>query len=81
VEDLADCRIILFSYGSGLASSMYSLRVTKDHSPQSDFHKLVNNLSDVKMSLDRRKKVAPEIFDNLMKLRETTHHKGEYSIR
>ncbi|XP_053394830.1 hydroxymethylglutaryl-CoA synthase 1-like isoform X3 [Mercenaria mercenaria] len=78
VEDLSGCRIILFSYGSGLASSMYSVRVTDDLSPLSPLHRLVNNLSDVELRLVRRKKVTAKEFDQLMKLRETTHHKAPY---
>ena len=58
---------------------MYSVRVTDDLSPSSPLRRLISNLSDVRSRLDRRKKVAPVEFDRLMKLRETTHHKGEYS--
>ena len=75
-EDLAGKRCVLFSYGSGLASSMYSLHITEDLSPDSPIHLLLQNLSDVKLRLERRQKVPPQGFDDIMKLRETTHHKG-----
>ncbi|KAL4236069.1 Hydroxymethylglutaryl-CoA synthase [Mactra antiquata] len=78
VEELSGCRCVLFSYGSGLASSMYSLRVTDDLSPKSSIHQLIRNLSDVRTRLNHRKKLSPPEFDQLMKLRETTHHKAPY---
>lgn len=68
----------MFSYGSGLASSMFSLRITSDLSPKSPLHRLVKNLSDVKTNLQNRKKIAPQEFDQLMKLRETTCHRGKF---
>ena len=55
---------------------MYSLHITEDLSPDSPIHLLIQNLSDVKFRLERRQKVPPQGFDDTMKLRETTHHKG-----
>ncbi|WAR23988.1 HMCS1-like protein [Mya arenaria] len=79
IQEIAGCRCVLFSYGSGLASALYSLRITDDLSPLSSLTRLVKNISDVKSCLDRRKKVSPKDFDALMKLREQTHHKAPYS--
>ncbi|KAL3867950.1 hypothetical protein ACJMK2_040792 [Sinanodonta woodiana] len=77
-QDLAGKRVVLFSYGSGLASSMYSLRISDDLSPTSPLHKLLNNLSDVKTRLESRRKVPPKEFDRIMKLREETHNIAPY---
>ena len=55
---------------------MYSLRVTDDLSSDSPLHRLVSNLSDVKTRLESRRKVSPQEFADILKLRETTHHKG-----
>ncbi len=42
----------------------------------SSLDKLVSSLSDLKTRLDSRKKVSPAVFDEIMKLREETHHLG-----
>lgn len=66
-------RVGLFSYGSGLASSMFSLKI-KDNG----LSKLVDNLKDVKTILNKRIKVSPEEFCKIMKIREDNHHKAPY---
>lgn len=78
IQELTSCRCVLFSYGSGLASSMYSLQITADISPLSPLHKVVESLADVRTRLESRKKISPPEFDRLMKLRETTHHIAPY---
>ncbi|XP_070564130.1 hydroxymethylglutaryl-CoA synthase 1-like isoform X2 [Ptychodera flava] len=77
--ELAGKRIALFSYGSGLASSLYSIRVTEDMAPGSPLIKLVDSLSDLKERLDSRRKVDPAVFADTMKLRQDTHHLANYS--
>ncbi|XP_067885268.1 hydroxymethylglutaryl-CoA synthase, cytoplasmic isoform X2 [Heterodontus francisci] len=73
-QQLAGQRIGLFSYGSGFAATLYSLRVTQDATPGSALDKLVTSLSDLQVRLDSRKKVSPEAFATSMKLREENHH-------
>lgn len=68
---------MLFSYGSGLASAMFSLRVTEHKAPGSALERLVLSLNNLQQRLDSRMKVPPEEFDNCMKLREQTHHLGK----
>jgi hydroxymethylglutaryl-CoA synthase len=68
--------MVLFSYGSGLASAMFSVRFTDDRSPDSPLERLVSSLSDLQAWLDSRHKVSPQDFDKIMKLREETHHLG-----
>ncbi|XP_034048309.1 hydroxymethylglutaryl-CoA synthase, cytoplasmic [Thalassophryne amazonica] len=75
---LAGQRIGVFSYGSGFAATLYSLRVTQDHTPGSALDKLVSSLCELKTRLDSRKKVSPEVFTEIMKLREETHHLAGY---
>jgi hydroxymethylglutaryl-CoA synthase len=70
-------RIVLFSYGSGLASAMFSLRITKDLGPK--LYKLLENLSSINQDLHSRVKVPPEEFDKTMILREETHNKGQHT--
>ncbi|XP_064604859.1 hydroxymethylglutaryl-CoA synthase 1-like [Liolophura sinensis] len=77
--DLAGKKIVLFSYGSGLASSMFSMTVTGDASPGSALAKLHHSLENLQERLDSRQKVQPEVFDKTMKLREETHHLAPYT--
>jgi hydroxymethylglutaryl-CoA synthase len=71
-ESLQGKRIVLFSYGSGLAASMFSVRVSGpvDH--------IVSKLN-IPNRLAARQKVTPETFDQTMQLREKTHHVKEYT--
>ncbi|XP_008208687.1 hydroxymethylglutaryl-CoA synthase 1 [Nasonia vitripennis] len=74
IEALAGKKIGVFSYGSGLASSMYSITVTKDVSQDSALSKLVTNLSYVKTQLEARRKVHPEEYTETLALREKNCH-------
>nr|P54961.1 RecName: Full=Hydroxymethylglutaryl-CoA synthase 1; Short=HMG-CoA synthase 1; AltName: Full=3-hydroxy-3-methylglutaryl coenzyme A synthase 1 [Blattella germanica]ALM02099.1 hydroxymethylglutaryl-CoA synthase 1 [synthetic construct]CAA52032.1 hydroxymethylglutaryl-CoA synthase [Blattella germanica] len=78
-QELAGKRVALFSYGSGLASSMFSLRISSDASAKSSLQRLVSNLSHIKPQLDLRHKVSPEEFAQTMETREHNHHKAPYT--
>ena len=67
----------LFSYGSGLCSSMYSLCISSNAKPGSPLSRLIGNLSHIKQLLDQRTKVSPEEFARVMDIREQNHHKGK----
>lgn len=53
-QDLPGKRVALFSYGSGLASSFFSLQIKSG----SGLEKLLEGLKDVKTRLESRKKVS-----------------------
>ena len=76
-QQLAGKRIGVFSYGSGLAETLYSLKVTQDVTPGSALDKITASLSDLKSRLDARTCAAPDVFAENMKLREDTHHLGK----
>uniref|UniRef100_A0A7M4E4E8 Hydroxymethylglutaryl-CoA synthase n=1 Tax=Crocodylus porosus TaxID=8502 RepID=A0A7M4E4E8_CROPO len=78
-QQLAGSRIGAFSYGSGLAASLFSLRVSQDVAPGSPLDKLVSSFSDLQTRLDSRKCVLPEEFAQIMKLREDTHHLANHT--
>ncbi|NXH50986.1 HMCS2 protein, partial [Dicaeum eximium] len=78
-QDLAGSRIGAFSYGSGLAASMFSFRVSQDAAPGSPLDKLVSSLADLPARLDARKRVAPQDFAEIMKQREETHHLADHA--
>uniref|UniRef100_A0AAZ3R2V1 Hydroxymethylglutaryl-CoA synthase n=1 Tax=Oncorhynchus tshawytscha TaxID=74940 RepID=A0AAZ3R2V1_ONCTS len=77
-QHLAGQRIGLFSYGSGFAATLYSLRVSQDATPGSGLDKLCASLCDLKARLDSRRKVSPAMFAENMQLREDTHHLAPY---
>ncbi|XP_059491185.1 hydroxymethylglutaryl-CoA synthase 1 [Neocloeon triangulifer] len=68
-------RVALFSYGSGLASSIYSLRISSDLAA---VKKVVDSLKHVKPQLEARRKVAPEEFSATLDAKEKNHHKVPY---
>lgn len=69
----------MFSYGSGLASAMYSLRLSNDSSPKSPLTSLAASCTDVLKRLRERTTVPPADFEKTMKLREETHHLAPYT--
>jgi len=68
-------RIGMFSYGSGLASTMFSLRI----SGEIDIvEPLVCGIKDVSRRLDSRKCISPTEFSAVLKSKEETHHMAPY---
>ncbi|BFZ00092.1 hypothetical protein BsWGS_03130 [Bradybaena similaris] len=78
-ESIVGKRVVFFSYGSGLASSMFSMKFSDNNAVRGLLDRLVSNLSDLKQRLDSRQCVPPEDFDKIMKLREQTHHLAPYN--
>ncbi|XP_014674710.1 PREDICTED: hydroxymethylglutaryl-CoA synthase 1-like isoform X2 [Priapulus caudatus] len=78
-SEMAGKRVSLFSYGSGSASSFYSLRVSTDLKPGSPLNRLVGSIANLEDRLAARTKLSPPEFDSVMKLREKTHHLAPYS--
>lgn len=75
VTELAGKKVGVFSYGSGLASSMYSIAITSDTQALATFK---NSLNYVQPLLDSRQKVTPEEFTKLMEIREKNNHAAPY---
>ncbi|KAF2660483.1 hydroxymethylglutaryl-CoA synthase [Lophiostoma macrostomum CBS 122681] len=65
-------RVGMFSYGSGLASSIFSLKITGSIE---DIQKKL----DVHTRLADRRVVAPEVYDEMCNLRERAHLKKDYT--
>lgn len=74
LSELTGKRVVMFSYGSGLASCMYSLRI----SPSPLLNKMVENLINLPKTLAARRTIPPADFERTMKLREETHHLAPY---
>ena len=71
-DTLQGKRIAIFSYGSGLASSLFSLRIkgsTEDIRQKLDIHN----------RLEARRVVPPQVYDDMCNLREKAHLKKNYS--
>lgn len=79
VAKLSQHRVGMFSYGSGLAATLFSLIGSTDKGPDSALIKLIASQADLQNRLNARKEVQPDVFAQIMKLREETHHKAPYT--
>lgn len=79
LSELSGKRIVLFSYGSGLASSMFTLVISAEAPQQTQLQKIHQCLSDVHNRLNTRVKQTPGQFEQMLKLREETHHNAPYT--
>ena len=70
---------MLFSYGSGLASAMFSFRISDDINSGSPLHALVTSLKDIPEHLASRRQVEPAEFVKTLTERENTHNNSNYS--
>jgi hydroxymethylglutaryl-CoA synthase len=71
-DDLQGKRIGIFSYGSGLASSLFSLTVKGST-------REIKSKLDIQNRLDSRSIVPPQTYDDTCNLRERAHLKKNYS--
>ena len=78
IEALAGNKVGVFSYGSGLASSMYSLSVSNDISEGSELRKIIKNLEYVKTQLEARQRLSPEEYTRILDVREKNCHAVSY---
>lgn len=75
-SDLLGKRVTLFSYGSGLASSMFSLKITEKEEDLSLIRNSVNVAYD---RLNERTEIAPKDFADVLKLREQRLNSKSYT--
>lgn len=71
--DLSDKSVMMFSYGSGCAASMFVLRFTKD------YKKTAAISSDYKLRLAQRRRVAAQEYDEVMARRQEMFGKNDYT--
>jgi len=79
LENLPGQRLGLFSYGSGLVASFYSIVVSDNSGPDSPLASLKRSIKDVPSRLGARTKVPPSEFETVMKLRESVHNQAPYT--
>lgn len=77
-DQLIGKKFALFSYGSGLASTMYSINICNDMSAGSKLEKLISSLNDCVGMLDKRQSVEPQLFSDLMQVRTENYHTAPY---
>ncbi|XP_061720847.1 hydroxymethylglutaryl-CoA synthase 1 [Cydia pomonella] len=77
-EELIGKKFALFSYGSGLASTMFSINICNDMSAGSKLEKLITSLHDTVSYLDKRVSVEPSKFSELMEIRTKNYHTAPY---
>ena len=73
-ENLIGNRVALFSFGSGLVSSFFSLKIRDENLDL--ITSTIGNLTEI---LSSRRKVEPSEFSKAMQLREDTHHAAPYN--
>lgn len=78
LDNLANNRVLLFSYGSGLAASMFSARLSGDVSPNSPLARLIKGVADLPGRLGERRVVTAQEFEDTLNLREKTHDRAPY---
>ncbi|XP_078035010.1 hydroxymethylglutaryl-CoA synthase [Augochlora pura] len=76
INELAGSKVGLFSYGSGLCSTMYSITITKDAG--SKLAQFVSSLSYIKNQLEARKKFSPTDYTKVLEWREKNCHSAPF---
>ncbi|KZC11219.1 PREDICTED: hydroxymethylglutaryl-CoA synthase 1 [Dufourea novaeangliae] len=79
IKELAGYKVGLFSYGSGLCSTMYSITITKEIGADSKLMQIISSLSYVKKELDARQKVSPADYTKVLEWREQNCHTVPFS--
>eukprot|EP00055_Hartaetosiga_balthica_P004190 m.10515 g.10515 ORF g.10515 m.10515 type:complete len:509 (+) comp3682_c0_seq1:60-1586(+) len=72
-DDLVGSRILMFSYGSGLAATLFSLKVN-------DKVGFIANKANVINRLNSRTKLEPSVFEEMLDEREKNYTKMNYKI-
>lgn len=79
IDEIAGKNLMLFSYGSGSAATMYSISINSDGSRGSPLHRLVSSVANIKDTLAKRIKITPEEFTKIMEHKEKTHHQAPHT--
>lgn len=72
-QELEGKRAVLFSYGSGLSSTMFSVEFSQPN------HPIYTNAKDALNRLAQRTTVSPDEFVSALELREATHNAAPYT--
>ncbi|XP_025411560.1 hydroxymethylglutaryl-CoA synthase 2 isoform X1 [Sipha flava] len=73
LDNLPGKKIGVFSYGSGLASSMYSIKIVDN-----ELAYMITNLKKCIDKLEKRIRVTPEKFTEVLEIRQKSLHQAPY---
>ncbi|XP_076259689.1 hydroxymethylglutaryl-CoA synthase [Rhynchophorus ferrugineus] len=76
ISELQGSKVALFSYGSGLASSFFSLKIQEGSSTA--LEQMKNNLNCIRSKLEQRVKINPQEFESTLELRQKSSHTAPY---
>lgn len=75
VQELNNTRLCLFSYGSGLASSMFSVVISENADQRFTLEQVHQNLSQQKnILIENRVEIEPSLYDSYLNKRESNHN-------
>lgn len=77
-DQLIGKRFGLFSYGSGLSSTMFSINICNDASAGSKLEALINSLHNSVSMLGKRECLEPTKFSEIMDVRTKNYHTAPY---
>ena len=82
--DLLNNKVLMFSYGSGLAACMFSLRICptdgeEKAATEKKFLNLIGSLSSVKERLEGRKEIEPPKFVEVIETRTRIEKDKEFT--
>jgi len=80
-EKLTGKQVVMFSYGSGLASCMFSMSMCPTPDLDKKFQQILDSLKDVKDRLSRRKEIEASEFVKIIEQREKIMDAKEYVPR
>ncbi|KAL7643737.1 UNVERIFIED_CONTAM: hypothetical protein RMT77_005743 [Armadillidium vulgare] len=78
-ESISGKRIGMFSYGSGLTATMFSIKISQDYGEASSLRTIVQAASSIPERLNLRTKISPKSFTDTLSAREVTHPKVPYT--
>ena len=73
IQSLVGSRIFLFSYGSGLASTLLVLDIDNEK-----YKKIIKNNQDILVHLNERIKVSPYLYESILLKKEKLYLKNNY---
>ena len=80
LDDLHNKRIGMFSYGSGLIASMFSIISVNRPKQKFNLEKIKNQLSDIEKRLDSRVCFSPNDYTSILERKELLYNKGFYLL-
>lgn len=78
-KELENRRLLMYSYGSGMAASMFSIRCETSTDRAVTLDALCSSLASLPERLNSRDAVSTADYTAVMSLREETHHAAPYA--